>query len=71
MNHKFFTHVHRPLPQERREERRYVRCVNPERCVSGAHDGITYVETCKCGATREVNENGPCIERGFWIGGKL
>jgi hypothetical protein len=31
-----------------------------------AHGGICEISTCRCGATRSTNVNGPHIERGKW-----
>lgn len=46
----------------------YYDCVSPdvEHCVPAAHGGYRYIETCKCGARREVNANQGRIEYGPW-----
>ena len=31
-----------------------------------AHGGVTYTETCDCGAVRYVNQNGGFVEYGPW-----
>lgn len=43
-------------------------CVaKPSRYCSGAsHGGVTFVETCSCGATRRTESNGRHVERGAW-----
>lgn len=33
----------------------------------GAHGGVTYVYTCRCGATRRINRNQAFTEAGPWI----
>jgi len=31
-----------------------------------AHGGVSFIETCECGAWRYVNENGAHVEYGPW-----
>ena len=45
--------------------RGFTHCVNPDSCRPSAHGYITIQERCyRCGAEREVNENGRFVETG-------
>lgn len=60
------THKHRakyesaPLP--------YFGPVNPDHPNPWAHGGVRYVQTCSCGANREVLCNQGYYEYGPWFG---
>lgn len=62
------THKHRvkyesePLP--------FFGPVNPTRPNPAAHGGVRYVQTCGCGATREVLYNQAHYEYGPWQDGR-
>ena len=59
------SHRHRAV---REVERGYVDTVRaPIRENRAAHGGVRLVATCKCGAERETNVNGPHVERGRWV----
>lgn len=45
-------------------------CVAGEnKCNEGAHGGVRYHHTCKCGAERDANANGKHAELGPWSTG--
>jgi len=44
----------------------YQWCVNPWDCSPQAHGNIETIETCNCGARRQINQNGPFEERSKW-----
>lgn len=48
------------------DERCYTHCVDPENCDPAAHGGITYRQTCRCGAERLINANNNVAELGRW-----
>ena len=58
------THKHRTA--KRSNPYGYNCCVAGIDCVPGSHGGVTYLETCSCGAARRVNSNGRYVEREPW-----
>ncbi len=58
------THRHRPVRMT--QERCFVGCVAGNDCNPASHGGVTYQETCSCGAVRPVNSNQGHREVGAW-----
>lgn len=42
-------------------------CVAPGVCSGIEHGGLVYVETCSCGATRQIEANGHREAKGLWV----
>jgi hypothetical protein len=61
MNHA--THAH---TVRRWRTQSFQDCVAPERCTPAAHGHVTDIIECFCGATRQINVNGPYREIGPW-----
>lgn len=46
----------------------WTHCVSADRGCSGrSHGGVTFVESCRCGAERKIESNGGSVGRGRWI----
>ena len=64
-----------PIPHQHRvatmSARPFVGCVAlAGQCSPASHGTITRVQTCRCGATRQVNSDGLYgDERGSWVAG--
>lgn len=46
----------------------WTRCVASGPCDGRTHGCVTYVATCRCGATRLAESNGNTIRYGVWTG---
>jgi len=62
------THKHRAINAETASARPYSGpAKGARRVVEAAHDGVTYVYRCACGAQQTVNVRGLHTERGAWV----
>jgi len=59
-------HAHAALATKARDVP-YGWCVQPWRCVEGAHGNVTRIDVCRCGAQRQTNINQNHVERGSWV----
>lgn len=41
-------------------------CAIADNCNPEAHEGLTHLQLCRCGATRRINVNGKYVEYGRW-----
>jgi hypothetical protein len=66
-------HTHKAQPAKRRTYA-WTACVSSNQCAAQpirqrAHGGVTFVDECRCGATRKTEANGIAKNFGEWQAG--
>jgi hypothetical protein len=59
-------HTHRAVPTLSKTVC-WTHCVRHKGCSGAAHGGVTFIDTCRCGARRYTESNGGYTRRGPWV----